>query len=118
MKLSALILGIVGALIGFIVSAYLPAYSYSGASAINESIARPHIGMISFIVVFILMVGILGGALAIRYSKIAGIMMLVSAIGELIISPRSYFLSILLLAVGGILALCISQKKEQSISKE
>jgi hypothetical protein len=45
-------------------------------------------------------------------------MMLVSAIGELIISPRSYFLSILLLAVGGILALCISQKKEQSISKE
>lgn len=109
MKRSALILGIIGGLIGLFVCLVAPVSSGGvGISGMGVHVVVPtkaHTVVLGCLLVFFSLVVIIGGALAMRYSKIASIMMLVSAIGGLILIHEFYIIAcIFLLAGGSILA--------------
>ncbi len=113
MKIAALILGIIGGLAGLVGGILaLTVGGLGGAFGAHGAHLVTHLG--GWAIVFSL-VGIIGGALAMGPSKIAGIMMLISAIGGLISISMFYVIAFVLLLVGGILALCSQTTKNAPI---
>lgn len=108
LRLAALILGIIGGIAGFggalfalIIGGLDAAFSGSGTS--------PVIGLGVAAVLFSL-IGLVGGALALKKPKAAGIMMLVSAVGGLVSISWGYVVAFPVFLIAGILAL-LSQKE-------
>jgi len=107
-RVASLILGLIGGIAGFggavfalFVGGIDAAFSVSGTSSI--------VGL-GIAAIFFSLLGLVGGALALNKPKIAGIMMLIAAIGGLISISWGYVVAFPVLLVGGILAL-VSQKK-------
>ena len=116
-RVTSLILGIIGGIAGFggavfalFVGGVDVAFSASGTSSI--------VGLGVAAILFSLL-GLVGGALALNKPKIAGIIMLIAAIGGVISVSWGYVVAFPVLLVGGILALVSHKKRvEQMIDKE
>ena len=96
------ILGLIGGLIGFfagiaalVIGGLASAFSVDGGSNI--------IGL-GFGAIIFSIVGIVGAAIVKSKTKIAGYLMIISAIGGLICISAFYILSFILLIIGGIMA--------------
>ena len=108
MKVVALVLGIVGGIGAFIGAIIVLAIGGLG-NAFHAEGAGEIIGLGWAAVPFAL-IGIIGGALAISKPKVAGILMLVSAVGGFIAISAGYLFGGPLLIVGGIISLVAKQK--------
>ena len=109
MRVASMILGIIGGIAGFggalfalFVGVVDASFSASGTSSI--------IGL-GVTAIFFSLLGLVGGALALKKPKVAGIMMLISAIGGVISISWGYVVAFPVLLVAGILAL-IGQKEK------
>ncbi len=108
MRIASLILGILGGIIGiiggifaFTVGGLGQAFGADGAATVaNLGMAAIPAGIL----------GIIGGAMAIAKPKLAGFLMLISAVSGLIFVSAAYVVAFILLIVGSILAF-IGQKE-------
>lgn len=113
MRIAALILGILGGLAGIsggafatVVGGLGQAFQAEGASTVTG------LGMVA---IPIGIIGLVGGALAIARPKLAGILMLISAVIGLILVSAAYAMAFVLLTIGGIFAL-LGQKELAKIN--
>ena len=96
------ILGLIGGIIGFFAS--VAAIVIAGlASAFSMHGASNLIGL-GFGATIFSIIGIIGAAIVKSKTKIAGYLMIISAIGGLICISAFYLLSFILLIIGGIMA--------------
>jgi len=109
-KLAALILGILGG-VGALISSII-LIGQAGSLIAQAAVPSVLIGM-EWAAVILALIGITGGALALSKPTIAGILMLISGIGEFIPSRMDSYLVIgaYLLIFGGILALYVGKYK-------
>jgi hypothetical protein len=110
MAIAALILGIVGGLLGLL----LAVFGY-GLAAIAGAAGASGAGLFKFLVIVIPVASLVGGGMAIAKPLIGGILMLISAVLVLALFGFNFFtfLSVVLSGVGGILALIASQSAPQ-----
>lgn len=103
MRIAALILGILGGLFGLGGAVF--ALGVGGvASALQMDQGKAVVGL-GFAAIPLAILGVVGGALALARPKLAGVLMLVSAVGGTIAISAGYVIAAPLLAVGGLLAL-------------
>ncbi len=112
MKVSALVLGLIGGIGGFIgaiialtVGAVGGAFGAEGADTVTT---------LGWVAIPFAILGIIGGALSISKPKAAGIIMLISGVGGIICISAAYIFGGVLLIVGGILALVASRKPKSA----
>jgi hypothetical protein len=103
MRLTALILGIVGGLGGFLGAIFALFVGGLGA-AFGVEEAETVIGL-GWAAIPLALIGIVGGALALSKPTAGGILMLVSGVGGFIAISYGYLFGGPLLIVGGVLAL-------------
>ena len=104
MRIAALVLGIVGGLLG-IGAGLLVILTSSGSGFTVGSVKPEFIFALGWAAFPLSMMGIVGGALAVAKPKVAGILMLISAVGGALVIALGYTISAPLLLTGGILAL-------------
>jgi len=116
LRVASMILGIVGGIAGFggaifalFVGGVDASFSASGTSSI--------IGL-GAAAIFFSLLGLVGGALALKKPKVAGIMMLISAIGGVISISWGYVVAFPVLLVAGILALIGQKEKNKTTLDE
>jgi hypothetical protein len=96
------ILGLIGGIIGFLAGAF--AIMFGGlASAFAVKGASDIVGLGMGAILFSI-IGIIGAAIVKSRTKIAGYLMIISAIGGLICISAFYILSFILLIIAGIMA--------------
>lgn len=114
MRVTSLILGIIGGIAGF--SGAVFALFFGGVDAAFSASGTSSIVGLGIVAIFFSLIGLVGGALALNRPKIAGIMMLIAAIGGLISISWGYVVAFPVLLIGGILAL-IGQRKNKADNK-
>jgi len=108
MRIAALILGLLGGIAGLFASGFAMFVGGVGSAfAVEGAETVTGLGLAA---IPLAILGMVGGAIAITRPKIAGILMLISAVGGLICISMVYVIPFLLLLVGAILAL-IGQKE-------
>jgi Protein of unknown function (DUF4064)/zinc-ribbon domain len=96
------ILGLIGGILGFLVGLAEIAFGSLGtAFAVQGS---SNIIGLGFGAIIFSIIGIVGAAIVKNHTKIAGYLMIISAIGGLICASIFYILSFILLIIGGIMA--------------
>jgi hypothetical protein len=117
MRVASLIIGVIGGIAGF--GGAIFALFVGGLDATFSASGTSSIVGLGVAAIFFSLLGLVGGTLALNKPRIAGVMMLVAAIGGVISVSWGYVVAFPTLLVGGILAL-ISQKKrvEQMVDKE
>lgn len=102
MRTASLVLGITGGVFG-IIAALLALLLGGIGSAVDAAGAGSVVGR-SFFAVFIGVVAIVGGALAIRYPKVSAILQLITGVAGLVLIGLFWIFSVILLLVGALLA--------------
>ncbi|HHW26377.1 MAG TPA: hypothetical protein GXX23_03430 [Firmicutes bacterium] len=113
MRIAALILGILGGVVGIFGGGLVSLVGGIGAALEVEGAST--VTGLGFMAIPTSILGIVGGALAMSKPKTAGIMMLASAVLGVILVSAAYFFPGILLLVGGILAL-VGQKELETKS--
>lgn len=114
MRIAALILGIIGGVIGLFASG--AALFVGGIGAAVQSQGASQIISLGWAALFLSIIGIIGGAIAIAAPKFGGGMMLVAGIGGFISVSLAYIVAGPLLLIGGLLALFARKPKATSYS--
>ncbi len=109
MRVASMILGIIGGIAGF--GGALFALFVGGVDASFSASGTSSIIGLGVAAIFFSLLGLVGGVLALKKPKVAGIMMLISAIGGVISISWGYVVAFPVLLVAGILAL-IGQKEK------
>lgn len=109
LRVASMILGIIGGIAGF--GGALFALFVGGVDASFSASGTSSIIGLGVTAIFFSLLGLVGGALALKKPKVAGIMMLISAIGGVISISWGYVVAFPVLLVAGILAL-IGQKEK------
>ena len=102
MRTASPVLGIIGAVFGII--AALLALTLGGIGAALEASGAGGIAARAFVAVLVGVLGIVGGALALRYPKVAAGLQLISAVVGLILIGLFWIFSAILLLLGALLA--------------
>ncbi len=102
MRTASLVLGITGGVFG-IIAALLALMLGGIGSAFDAAGAGSIVGR-SFFAVFIGVIAIVGGALAIRYPKVSAILQLITGVVGLVLIGWFWIFSVILLLVGALLA--------------
>lgn len=109
MKIASLILGILGGIAG-IFGAILGVFIGGVGGAIGtEGSSVVVIG--GFLAIFLSIIGIIGGAMAMAKPHMSGIMMSIAAVGGLIAISAGYIVAFPLLITGGIISFVVSKKE-------
>lgn len=102
MRTASLVLGIIGGVFG-IIAALLTLLLGGLGSAFDAAGAGSIVGR-SFFAVFVGVIAIVGGALAIRYPKVSAILQLITGVMGLLLIGLFWLFSVILLLVGALLA--------------
>lgn len=112
MRIAALVLGIIGGIFGIFGSLF--ATMVGGLGAAFNAKGASEVAGLGFVAVFISIAGLVGGALALKYPKVAGWMMLLCGISGIIAISAGYIIAGPLFIIGGILALISSRKSKKT----
>jgi len=108
-----LILGIVGGIAGMCGAAF--ALFVGGVDAAFSASGTSSVVSLGVIAIFFSLLGLIGGGLALSKPKVAGVMMLISAIGGVISISWGYAVALPILLAGGIFALIGKKEKGEAI---
>lgn len=102
MRTASLVLGIIGGVFGII--AALLTLLFGGIGSAFEATGAESIVARSFVAVFVGVVAIVGGALALRYPKVSATLQLITGVLGLILIGLFWIFSVILLLTGALLA--------------
>ncbi len=111
MRIAAMILGILGGIAGVLGGGF--AVTVGGLGQAFGAEGAGTVTNLGFAAVPAAILGIIGGALALSKPKIAGILMIASAVLGVIFVSAAYAIAAILLVVGGILALVTRKEPKQ-----
>lgn len=112
MRLAALILGILGGIVGILGGG--AATLIGGVGQVLEAEGASTVVGLGMAAIPTAILGIVGGAMAMARPKAAGIMMLISAGAGVIFVSAAYYIAAIMLVAGGILAL-VGQKEIKAL---
>jgi hypothetical protein len=101
-RTASLVLGITGGVFGII--AALLTLLFGGLGSAFDATGAESIVARSFVAVFVGVVAIIGGALALRYPKVSAILQLITGVLGLILIGLFWIFSVILLLAGALLA--------------
>lgn len=114
MRVAALVLGIIGGIIGLFASGV--ALFVGGLGAALQSQGANQIISLGWAALLLSIIGIIGGAIAMAAPKFGGGMMLVAGVGGFISVSLAYIVAGPLLIIGGLLAVFAKKPKPAVIA--
>jgi len=101
-RTASLVLGIIGGVFGIIAS--LLTLLFGGIGSVFDAAGAEGIVARSFFAVFVGVVAIVGGALALRYPKVSAVLQLITGVVGLSLIGLFWIFSVILLLAGALLA--------------
>jgi len=112
MRVTAVVLGLVGGIVGFVFSIF--AILAGSAASVMGTVSGGGLVFLAFVAMLASFAGVIGGALAMARPGTAAALMLIGAIVGFIALPGIYIVPGALMLIGGILAWFASRREPQA----